>query len=248
MNEINHNLVDKLIVLGIAEKQLSNTLFSNPELRKSDKLPGAYIIFHIGSKNVYIGSSGDLYRRLIKHKSMLNKGTHKNKNLQKEFDRHENKNMIFITYPTSNKEEATTLEQNLLDSYNGNPRLLNIATDALIAQNGQKHTDETRTKLRAAMARRIVDPGFGKHMSEVNRKRFTNPEIKKQQSDLIKRAWQNPKTREAMLAANQRKRKPLLINNVEYTCAGEAAKILNVNKALIVGRIKSRHWPLWVYK
>lgn len=49
---------------------------------------GVYMIENITNKKVYIGSSRDIENRLRTHRHALRNGTHHNKDMQEDFNRH----------------------------------------------------------------------------------------------------------------------------------------------------------------
>lgn len=145
-------------------------------------------------------------------------------------------------------QETEEQIKKLLDSYNGNPRLLNICTNAKTAQLGQKHSEETKQKLKKAMAIRVLNPDHGANISRHAINRFSKINEKEEQSKRIKLAWQKPETRQRMLAANKAKGKPVVINNKEYPSIIDASKDLGIIRQYVSRRLKSVLYPSWRYK
>ena len=97
------------------------------DLTKFRKTPGIYAIYFPKTKEVYFGSTNNLYKRRLYHISDLRNGLHENNNLQKAFYDSQINLIMFFYKATSNTQEALELEQKFLDDYSGNPKLLNTA-------------------------------------------------------------------------------------------------------------------------
>ena len=244
---IDYEWVENFIKLSLAKKLTQSGLYENPELYPANvKVPGFYIILLPKSKMVYFGHSGDLRSRLKMHYFKLRHKEHRNNNLQKHFNNDNLDKIIFLTYITKTKEEANKIEDLFLKKYHGNALLTNIATDAFIAQNGMKHSEETRTKLRAGMARRIEN-GYGEKHSQKMLSYFSNSENREKQSAILKESWKDPDKRNRLLAASIKKKRPIVINDVIYDSRGDAAKQLCIPLGLIDSRLRSRYTPSWRY-
>ena len=175
--------------------------------------PAVYCLKHSSGK-LYVGSTKNLAQRIKDHRGRLYGDRHPNLNIQKAFNENEVFHLIYSK--CQSKEEATDCEQILLDQI---PRaeigsLLNIATDARIAMNGLKMSENTRARMR-----------------KVHKEKSSDPEFRKNISLRMKSAWANEKTRKMYLSHVGMKPKPLTINNVEYQNAHEAAKVLNCHPA-----------------
>lgn len=115
-----------------------------------------YILQEYKTGKVYVGSSGRIYKRIVKHKHLIERRIHENlifSNLLKETNI---KNFELIIIFTDNREEAYELEQLLIDSYIGTDLLLNIAINARLARLGATITDEHKKRIGEASANRIV--------------------------------------------------------------------------------------------
>lgn len=124
------------------------------------KQPGAYILTHVQSGHLYIGSTGDLYARNWQHRNSLKNGTHFCKKLQELYDVDQNLNFSGIPFLT--KEDSVDEEQRMVDMYKGSPYLLNAATldvrnvSASRAANGYRHSKETKEKMSAVKTGKIT--------------------------------------------------------------------------------------------
>lgn len=123
------------------------------------KQPGAYILTHVQSGHLYIGSTNDLHSRKGTHESALRCGKHGNKRLQELYD--VDQRIHFSGIPFLTKEEALDEEQRLIDSYKASQYLLNVYLDvrnpaASRSANGYRHSEETRDKMSAVRNGKIL--------------------------------------------------------------------------------------------
>lgn len=126
---------------------------TKPNLNK--KIPimgGVYILTHIKTKRFYIGGTINIYDRIIKHLTDLNRNKHSNKGLQELY----NKDTLFeVTfYLVGIKDidknifnDTRDLEQKMLDKFKQSNLLLNIAIDSRSSHKGKKLSDEHRLKI-----------------------------------------------------------------------------------------------------
>lgn len=109
-----------------------------------NNLPGVYILQHVNTGKFYVGSTQSLYMRRAFHFSKLKNGTHINKPLQKLYN--EDPEFKFIVIITRTKEEALLKEQEIVDLYHGDEKLLNVAKDVFVSARGTTRSEETRQK------------------------------------------------------------------------------------------------------
>lgn len=135
-----------------------------------DKICGAYVLTHVQSGHLYIGSTGDLHGRNWRHRNELKRGVHKCKKLQELYDT--DPALHFSGIPFLTKEEALSEEQRMIDMYKRNPFLLNVVTlnvrntMASLFANGHKHSDETRKRMSVAKKGKPLSDEHRKKMSE----------------------------------------------------------------------------------
>lgn len=211
--------------------------------------PGVYALHHRKSDGVYVGSSGHLYNRLNGHRQQLKAGTHKNRNLQQAF----NDDPVFdATYRlTETKEKAVELEQQLLDNLSENPKLLNLATDAVNPGSGYEVTEETREKQRQNNKRQFSDKEKRERHRESCRAKWKDPEYRQKHvnkeipqptkekiSGTISEQWKDPNHRDKMLKAHARRRKPFIVDGQIYEGVRGAAEALGVSENTIRYRMK----------
>lgn len=88
--------------------------------------PGVYTITHEPTGRFYIGSTGDLHRRIRVHKYRLKSGSHHNTNLQSVFTTTDDLSITIAV--ASSIDEALDAEQELLDLLQPNELCCNVAT------------------------------------------------------------------------------------------------------------------------
>jgi group I intron endonuclease len=79
---------------------------------------GVYAIVHIVSRKFYIGSSINVEKRLIRHRSKLNHGKHHCQHLQNAWIKHGSDAFnFFLMRATKSDQECRDLEQAVLDTF-----------------------------------------------------------------------------------------------------------------------------------
>lgn len=120
---------------------------------------GVYILHPIGSDLVYVGSSSNLYRRLIHHRNKLKFNNHPNIKFQEEFNVYPT--LEFISFYCESIEKAIDLEQALIDTNWSRGNLLNLAPDA---RNSLKLISYKGVKLSPERIRNIVAGNRERHL------------------------------------------------------------------------------------
>ena len=204
---------------------------------------GIYRIRNLYNNHFYIGSSNNLYKRFIDHKTALDKGTHHSIYLQRAFNKYGSAQFIMEVLFLCKKEYLLYYEQQLIyelhPSYNMNP---------LAASNrGYKWTEESRAKARRAQlgnknalghkhsneSKRAIsisrkgkcvgaDNGmFGKTHTEEARNKIREFHLGRKLSDT---------TRKKM---SEKKKIKVKIKNKMYSSIQEAAEILHIPYATL---------------
>jgi group I intron endonuclease len=149
-----------------------------------------YTVYGIRNKyngRVYIGSTVNYHKRVVKHSYQLRLNTHKNRRLQKDFVRYGGSDAFhfFIICETAGKDIALKFEQVFIDGF---PETYNILPKAGKAR-GRSYTKVTLDRMsNAAKGRKLSD-----HLIELMRKRQTGKKAseetrKKMQATQRKRA------------------------------------------------------------
>lgn len=136
-------------------------------------LPGAYLIVDDNNEKAYVGSTGDLRTRMLRHNRELNNGTHYNAELQ---EHHEKNELNFIALAMEDKEQALNFEQSVLDCFHDTPVLCNKAIDAREAGKNFVPSISHRAKLRQANLGRPKSEDHKKAISQTLTGRKLSPE------------------------------------------------------------------------
>lgn len=188
------------------------------------KSSGIYAIINNFSNKIYIGSSGNVNKRLTKHLNTLKNNTHENRLLQKDFN--ENPNITIITLPLKNKEEALTAEQEYLDKLKDSGRLLNISLDAKCAGRNWTNRDssivnETKRKLSDKLKNREFSIETRSKISEALKGKIVSEETKEKlrQANLGKKIPDNVKEK-ISIANKGSKRSPEVCKKISESKKG----------------------------
>lgn len=145
---------------------------------------GIYKITNKVNGKFYIGSSNNIKRRWMHHKSNLRNGTHVNIHLQRSYDKHGESSFVYELIKPIDPVPSLILEeeQKILDSYQGEKwsNLYNIAPHACSGMKGRAHTREVKDLLSEKLSGE-KHPHYGKPVSEEwrrniskKKKRFTD--------------------------------------------------------------------------
>lgn len=151
-----------------------------------NKHSGIYKIANTSNGKVYIGSAVNLYARVGAHMRMLRNGRHINVKLQRAWDKHGNEAFSFtvIEY-VEDKISLLCREQFWIDFYDSSNTGYNIARIAGSLL-GHKHSDETKSNMRAAATghvksdehrRNLSLANIGKKMSDASRQKMREAKI-----------------------------------------------------------------------
>jgi hypothetical protein len=170
---------EKLITLRLAEKISEGTVFTNEELTADSSLVGAYIFVHPKTKEVYIGSTKNLYERKYKHFWHIERGDHRNVKVNKAYSENKTDKIYFFTWITNDLEKAKDLEQKFLDSYFDNPKCLNIAPDARLSGKNVKRSKELRERISLRVKENWKDPNYRALKSRLAKEYANKPSVRK---------------------------------------------------------------------
>lgn len=235
----------RLYCCGGLTKLYYNTTLSPP--RSTHSFPATYVIEHLPTGRVYVGSSGDLYTRLNKHRRSLERGAHRNPEFQSLV---ESLSELSVSYtPMDTREEALSFEQMLLTELNNTDGLLvNIGLDVKSVFKGRTHNEETRSLLRERTTEHFSDSKSRLRHSERLKKKWRDPEYRKKHegkkldlstkksiSARLKSAWSDPERRKRIIDARAI---PVTVDGVVYKNLPEASKRLGIPKTTLFDRIK----------
>lgn len=222
------------------------------------KLPGVYLIHHLATDQVYLGSTGAVEERIRIHMGTLRRDQHFVKDLQSVYN--ESQLVDVYYHPTTTRKEAYELEQALLDQHIGQPYLFNVAPTAT-SQTGFKHSDETKRKMSEVRS----TPEMRELMANVHRGRVLTDEhkaaisaggkgrvVSQETRDLLSSIHKGVKRSAelgAQVSATKRARaKKISINGVIYRGASEAHEMIGVGRSTIEYRLNSKEpaWKDWI--
>lgn len=209
---------------------------------------GAYILTHTSSNQIYIGSSGDLMKRMRNHRQLFLRGTHHNKRLQVAYNSDHRFTVVFIMTP--DREAAYGKEQELIDLYvSTGAKITNVSMDARLPglgctvspehreklsklRTGKALTEATKEKLRVKAIVRLADPEY-----RLSRRRMN---LGRKRTEEEERNW---------LASNKHRFRPVMIKGILYDSCPAAGEVLNVPLTTIRNRCKSPNvaYADWYY-
>ena len=149
---------------------------------------GIYCITNQSNGKMYIGQTVHLQKRKKQHFWRLNEGVHKNKHLQRAYNKYGKSAFVFRVILLCDIENLTFFEQLVVDLYKPG-QLYNIALECVTgtlgvipseetrikmgnAHRGAKHSEETKRKMSKA-ARGEKNPNYGKSPSEETRRKLS---------------------------------------------------------------------------
>lgn len=106
---------------------------------KTRKQAGIYIIKDLISDLIYVGSSGDIGHRIRDHRTDINNGISDSEGLQKIVNINGIDNLECTIVLVEDKEVSLDIEQELIDRYHGEGRLLNSSLDARVNRKNKSH-------------------------------------------------------------------------------------------------------------
>jgi hypothetical protein len=155
------------------------------------KRSGVYKLY-VGKSSFYIGSSNDADYRRACHVTMLRKGVHPNPKMQAAWDAEPENVRITVLRPLVRGKGETVqgfldklraLEQELLDHYKGDERLVNLSMNS--------RGPDTRVDMKAKWR----DPVFREKMLSMLKKRGTPSVQTRSKMSEAKKGLLNPKSR-----------------------------------------------------
>jgi len=192
-------------------------------------LSGVYQITNQINGNRYIGSSMNIKKRWVAHKSKLNIGKHGNQHLQRAWRKYGEENFKFEIVCSCPEDKIIEFEQFFLDArhpeyniaiYASAPMLgrraseetrrkMSEANKGKTAWNKGKHrSEETRRKISEAL-KGIKNPNYGKHPSAETRRKLSeahkniSTETRRKLSESLKGHTVSMETREKLSETNK---------------------------------------------
>ena len=131
---------------------------------------GVYRIYCVKTNKFYIGSSKNLWKRMITHIWSLDNKRHRNKNIQNEYNIYGNECFVFEIIEFCDEDKRLDKEQYYIDLYKESSKLYNLSTNAYTnnfvteeqkrilseIHKGKKISEEQRRKISETNKGRIV--------------------------------------------------------------------------------------------
>ena len=153
---------------------------------------GIYKILNKITNKFYIGSSNNLKRRWMHHKTYLNNGYHTNVHLQNAWNKYGKEKFEFSIIEETTEDLLLEREQHYLDIHKNKEILYNISCIAGSPMKNLSHSKETINVLKQKLSG-INHPHYNKPVNEEWRRNISK--VKKNFSDeqesLIKKRWEN---------------------------------------------------------
>lgn len=190
MDTNDYKWLENLVQLKIAEWSSREDDFDGLSIETA--LPGAYLLVHPVTREIYAGSTGHLYNRRYNHLWRIKQGNHRNWRVREAFLRNPTDVVHFFFWVTGTRADAYELEQKFLDAYIGHPKSLNIASDAVVAGRGVRRSAEFRELIRQKSLEIWQRPGHRELKSELAKQYASDPEVRKRLAEQSRTALQNP--------------------------------------------------------
>lgn len=114
------------------------------EIKQDLKKSGIYCIINIESGKRYIGSSLNIYQRLLSHRSNLRGNKHENRKLQSAWNRHKEELFDYYILEFCDKENLINREQFYIDTLNPEYNLILKVERVEMSQESRKLMSESR--------------------------------------------------------------------------------------------------------
>lgn len=155
---------------------------------------GIYRI-ELGNGYFYIGSSVDLRRREIAHRTDLSSLRHRNDKMQKCWNKYHT--FVFSIIELCDKNELITKEQLLLDKYFDDIKNVNLAPCAKNCS-GIKHTDTARKNVSDSHKSSVLVAAHMKKLAVLNKGRIKPESVRRVTSESLKKSPRAIAQREEM--------------------------------------------------
>lgn len=174
---------------------------------------------HVGD-TIYVGSTGNLKKRIMQHKTALKCGRHYNSKLQSEYNKEQL--VIVEAEAVDTRSEAYVLEQVYLDTLS---ELCNVSPNArpgnIYDMNGSNNPNFGKFG--------ELNPFYGRRHTEETKLAMSNSHVGRKNPAFGRVGAAHPLS------------KPISINGVRYESCGEASRALGISEDVIRGRVKSKN-------
>lgn len=108
---------------------------------------GIYKITCLATNNFYYGSSVNLKNRFLNHLSKLKTNKHRNKRLQRLFNKYGEQSITFEVIELCPNIETLRLEQTYLDKFHADPLCINFCKNASAPMRGIKFSNQHKYRM-----------------------------------------------------------------------------------------------------
>lgn len=144
---------------------------------------GIYKIVNNSTGNCYVGQSQRVKKRVKEHFRLLDKGCHPNQHLQRSYNKYGKASFTWaLEVECEDVADLDKIEESFLtgDAQFDEPVTYNIADFAKAPMRGKSHTNETKAKIRASIAKNPRDtqnPLWREKLRQAKKEYyFSNPE------------------------------------------------------------------------
>lgn len=214
-------------------------------LKWNQDVPAVYVIHHVSSGKMYIGSSGRPEYRRQWHMSKLRANKHNNREFQDLFN--ESDDTYFVYYTAGDREGAYDLEQKLLDHYHPTGRLFNLASDARASNRGRVPTVAQRKHMSEVLKGREFSEEWRAKISRGNKGKVRSEEYRRLRSEQSKGKPLSEENATRLRARAAARSKPVCIDNVVYRSCLLASEALGLSNICVFKRLHNSNFPTWSY-
>ena len=148
-------------------------------------MTGIYKITNIVTGKCYVGSTININKRFIKHKTELKCNKHHSLKLQNSYNKHGVNSFVYETIEECSEDIIIVREQHYIDLYNSYREGYNCAPKAG-NRLGLKHSDESKRKMSKSQT--------GKKLSKETKEKLRNIRLGKKASKETKLKWSKQRT------------------------------------------------------
>lgn len=116
------------------------------KITKKLKQSGVYCLINIINNKRYIGSSKNIYQRLLKHRSLLRKNKHENVKLQNSWNKYQEDKFNFYILEFCNENDLLVKEQHYINTLNPELNITLIVERNILSKESRLKQSETRKK------------------------------------------------------------------------------------------------------
>ena len=117
------------------------------KITKELKVSGIYCIENITNHKTYIGSSKNIYQRLLKHFALLKHNKHQNAHLQNAWNKYGEDSFRWFILELCDSKELTEKEQYCIDLFGAEYNITRIIERNILSRESRIKQGETRRRL-----------------------------------------------------------------------------------------------------